>query len=145
MITLGPHSDIQVMGTIKFDFQKQVQNTKADVASRNASVQQAKDDYAAGNIDAAKFERQQALTAQADVRSDRAILADLHNGALQLRGDFQGRRDAISRFYQAKQAGNTQEAKQAFQAAHQLDAKVRSNLESLQSELSRSGSINETA
>ena len=145
MITLNPHSDIQVMGAIKFDYQKQMQNTKADVASRNADVQQAKDDYAAGNIDAAKFEKQQAQAAQADVKSDRETLTDLHNGALQLRGDFQGRRDAISRYYQAKEAGNTVKARQAFQAAHQLDAKVRSNLESLQSELAGSGSINETA
>ena len=56
MITLNPHSDIQVMGTIKNDYQNQLKNLKNDVANRNADVEQAKKDYAAGNIDAAKFE-----------------------------------------------------------------------------------------
>jgi hypothetical protein len=79
------------------------------------------------------------------VKSDRATLSDLHHGALQLKADFQGRRDAISGYYEAKHEGNTQAAKQAFEVAHRMDDKVRSDLKSLQSELAGAGSINETA
>ena len=145
MITLNPHSDIQVMGTIKNDYQNQLKNLKNDVASRNADVAEAKKDYAAGNIDAAKFERSQAKAMQADVQSDRTTLGKVRSGALQLKADFEGRRESISKYDQAEHAGDTQAAQQAFQAAKGFSSDVRSALESMQPLLAGSGSIDESA
>jgi hypothetical protein len=144
MITLNPHSDIQVMGKIKYDYQNQVQNAKNDVTSRNADVQQAKKDYAAGNMNGAKFERQQATATQADIKSDRTTLSDVRNGALQLKSDFEGRRESISNYYQAEHSGNSQAAQQAFQAAKEFDTDVRSNLMSLQPKLAVTNSVDES-
>jgi hypothetical protein len=135
MITLNPHSDIQVMGTIKNDFLREVQNLKTDVAGRNAEVEQAKKDYAAGNTDAAKFERQQAREMEGGINASRATLADVHSGALQLKSDFEGRREAISKYKQAEHEGDTQAARQAFQAAHQMSHQVKSDVTELAPEL----------
>ena len=144
MITLNPHSDIQVMGTIKNDYQNQWKNLKSDVARRNADVVQAKKDYAAGNVDAAKLERSQAKAMQADVKSERARLSNLRSGALQLKADFEGRRESISKYDQAEQAGNTQAAQQAFQAAKEFSSDVRSQLQIMRPLLAGSGSIDES-
>jgi len=145
MITLNPHSDIQVMGTIKNDYQNQWKNLKNDVASRNADVTEAKRDYAAGNMDAAKFERSQAKAMQADVKSDRTTLSEVHSGALQLKADFEGRRESISKYDQAEHAGDTQAAQQAFHAAKEYSSDVRSQLQSMQPLLAGSGSIDASA
>ena len=130
-MTINPYSSSSIRDSVLQVAKSQVQNAHADVQSRNDLIQAAKQDYQNGNVDAAKQEQQAALAAEQNVLADRSALLDFHKNVGSLRGDISQRGQDFQTFKTDIQSGDIAGAKAAFQAFHQDQKTVISDLQGL--------------
>jgi hypothetical protein len=130
-MTINPYSSSSIRDSVLQMAKSQVQNAHADVQIRNDLIKAAKQDYKAGDVDTAKQEQQAALAAEQNVLADRSALVDFHKKVGDLRGDISQRRQDFQTFKTDMQAGDIAGAKAAFQAFHQDQKTVLSDLQAL--------------
>lgn len=130
-MTIDPYSSSSIRDNVLQLAQTQLQNAHSDVKSRNDHIQAMKEDFKAGDLDGAKQEQQAALASEQNVLADRSALLDFHKNVASLRGEFSQRTQDFQTFRSDMQVGDIEGAKAAFQAMHQDQQGIRSDLQRL--------------
>ncbi len=130
-MTINPYSNSAIRDSVLQQAQTQLQGAHADVKTRNDHVHAAKQDLATGDVEGAQQEQQAAQAAQQNVLADRSALNDFRQNVGNLRGDISQRREDFQTFKSDLQSGDLAGAKAAFQAAHQDEKSVVSDVQGL--------------